>query len=131
MTAGAHPGPAPDATSPGAMTSGTPRAAAAPSWRWRRWAILLSVAGQLITISALVGTDSPPHTWPSFLLASAPAPLAGLAALTPRRYALAATVIAAVVLVAGMAGTLVHTGLFFLPALVALAGGGVLLWRER
>jgi len=115
-----------------AATSVAQSAAAAPaSWRWRRSALLLAIFAQLITVSALVGTSSPPHTWPSFLLAAAPAPLAGLAALAPRRFALAATVVAAVVLVAGMAGAVLHTGLFFLPALAALAGAAVTLWRER
>jgi hypothetical protein len=35
------------------------------------------------------------------------------------------------ILVAGIAGGILHTGLFFVPALVALAVGGVKLWRER
>jgi hypothetical protein len=35
------------------------------------------------------------------------------------------------ILVAGMAGGIVHAGLFFVPALVALAVGGVMLWREQ
>jgi hypothetical protein len=35
------------------------------------------------------------------------------------------------VLVAGIAGGIVHTGLFFVPALVALAVGSAGLWRER
>ena len=34
------------------------------------------------------------------------------------------------VLIAGIAGGILHTGLFFLPALVVLAVGGVKLWRE-
>jgi hypothetical protein len=37
----------------------------------------------------------------------------------------------AAVLITGIAGAWDHTGLFFVPALVALAVGGVLLWRER
>jgi hypothetical protein len=36
-----------------------------------------------------------------------------------------------VVLVIGIAGQITHLGVFFLPALVALTGGAVLLWRER
>jgi hypothetical protein len=35
------------------------------------------------------------------------------------------------ILVAGIAGGILHTGLFFVPALVALSVGGVKLWRER
>jgi len=35
------------------------------------------------------------------------------------------------ILVAGIAGGILHTGLFFVPALLALSVGGVKLWRER
>jgi hypothetical protein len=35
------------------------------------------------------------------------------------------------VLAAGIAGGILHIGLFFVPALVALAIGGVKLWREQ
>jgi hypothetical protein len=35
------------------------------------------------------------------------------------------------VLVAGIAGQLTHTGLFFLPALVVLAVAAIRLWREH
>jgi hypothetical protein len=34
-------------------------------------------------------------------------------------------------LVAGIAGGIAHIGLFFIPALVVLAVGGVKLWREQ
>jgi hypothetical protein len=34
-------------------------------------------------------------------------------------------------LIAGIAGGITHIGLFFVPALVALAVGAVKLWRER
>jgi hypothetical protein len=34
-------------------------------------------------------------------------------------------------LVAGIAGSIVHTGLFFVPALVVLAIGGLKLRREQ
>jgi hypothetical protein len=36
-----------------------------------------------------------------------------------------------VVLVAGIAGQITHTGVLFLPALVTLAVGGAKLWREQ
>jgi hypothetical protein len=36
-----------------------------------------------------------------------------------------------VVLVVGIAGQVSHTGVFFVPALVTLAVGGVKLWREQ
>jgi hypothetical protein len=42
-----------------------------------------------------------------------------------------ATAAGVLVLVAGIAGAIGHTGLFFVPALVVLAVGGVKLWRER
>ncbi len=35
------------------------------------------------------------------------------------------------VLLVGIAGGILHTGLFFVPALVALAVGTVKLWREH
>jgi len=35
------------------------------------------------------------------------------------------------ILVAGIAGGILHTGLFFVPALATLAVGTVKLWRER
>jgi hypothetical protein len=57
--------------------------AAPPGWPWRRTALFLASAGQLITISALVGADPTAATWPSVLLAVAPAPLAAAAAFAP------------------------------------------------
>ena len=42
-----------------------------------------------------------------------------------------AAVVGVLVLVAGIAGAVLHTGLFFVPALVVLAVGGLKLWRER
>ena len=42
-----------------------------------------------------------------------------------------AGVIGVLVLVAGIAGGILHTGLFFVPALAALAVGTVKLWREH
>jgi len=51
---------------------------------------------------------------------AAPAPVNRLAA-----------VIAVLVLAAGIGGSILHTGLFFIPALVVLAVGGVKLSREQ
>jgi len=105
------------------------------SKRWRTGAFLLAGAAQLITISALVSimrSDNPiPATWVALLLATAPAPLAAAAAFTRAPIVRLATLVAAVVLVAGIAGTVLHTGLFFAPALVLLVVGGVKLWGER
>jgi hypothetical protein len=107
------------------------RSPAPPSWPWRRTALLLAGAAQLITISALVGADPIAATWSSLLLALAPAPLAAAAAFAPAPVNLLAAVAGIAVMVAGIAGQLTHTGLFFVPALAVLAVGTVKLWREQ
>ena len=107
-----------------------PPVPAPPSWAWRRAALILAGAAQLITISALLGQDPPPVTWASLLLALAPALLAAAAAFAPGPVNMLAAVVGVLVLVAGIAGAVPHTGLFFVPALVVLAVGGVKLWRE-
>jgi hypothetical protein len=107
------------------------RAPAPPSWAWRRGALILAGAAQLITISALTSADPLAVTWSSLLLAIAPAPLAAAAAFLPARLARPAAAICVVVLIAGIVGGILHTGLFFLPALVALAIGTVMLWQEQ
>jgi hypothetical protein len=116
---------------PSDPADGSPRAAEPGSWPWRRAALLLCIAAQLITIAALEGADPVPATWAALLLAIAPAPLAAVAAFAPARVARVAVVAAAAVVVAGIAGQVTHTGLFFVPALVALAGAAVRLWREE
>ena len=123
---------APASASPGT----SPRAAAAvsavpPSWPWRRAALFLAGAAQLITISALVGADPVAVTWSSLLLAIAPALLAAVAAFAPAPVNLVAAVAGVGVLVAGVIGQVTHTGLFFVPALVVLAVAAVKLWREQ
>jgi len=120
------------ASGPAAGSADTPAAVAAPaSWRWRRAALLLSGAAQLITISALQSADPLTVTWAALLLAVAPAPLAAVAAFGPARIARVAAPLAAVVLVAGIAGEITHIGLFFVPALAAMAVAAVLLRREE
>jgi hypothetical protein len=104
---------------------------APPSWPWRRGALLLAGAAQLITISALVGADPLATTWSSLLLAIAPAPLAAIAAFSPAPASRVAAVVAAAVLVAGIVGQITHTGVLFLPALAVLIVGAVKLWGER
>jgi hypothetical protein len=104
---------------------------APPSWPWRRAALLLAIAAQLITISALVGADPIAATWSSLLLALAPAPLAAAAAFAPAPVNLLAAVAGLAVLVVGIAAQVTHTGLFFVPALVVLAIGALKLWREQ
>ena len=122
--------PAGISPAPSTAAAGEPRPAP-PSWPWRRSALLLAGAAQLITISALLGQDPPPVTWASLLLALAPAPLAAAAAFAPGPVNMLAAVVGVLVLVAGIAGAVLHTGLFFVPALVVLAVGGLKLWRER
>ena len=116
----------------GPATPAAPSTAAPPSWPWRRGALILAGAAQLITISALVTSDYPlAATWWSLLLGIAPALLAAAAAFAPAPAGRLAAVAGVLVLVAGIAGGIVHIGLFFVPALVVLAVGTVKLWREQ
>jgi len=104
---------------------------APPSWAWRRGALILAGAAQLITISALNSVDPLAVTWWALLLAIAPAPLAAIAAFAPSPVNRLAAVAGVLVLAAGIAGKILRIGLFFVPALVVLAVGGVKLWREQ
>ena len=100
-----------------------PVAAPAPdSWPWRRAALLLcdSPAGGHDR-RAFRSADPIPATWAALLLAVAPAPLALMAAFAPVPIARLAAPLAVVVLVIGIIGQVTHTGLFFLPALAAMA----------
>ena len=124
--------PADTSPAPGAATPAAPEPVPAPpSWPWRRGALFLAGAAQLITISALNSADPLAVTWASLLLAIAPAPLAAAAAFAPARLNLLAAVAGVLVLIAGIAGEILHIGLFFVPALVVLAVGAVKLWREQ
>jgi hypothetical protein len=123
--------PASASTAAHPALSAQSRRSATRSWPWRRGAMLLAGAAQLITISALVGTARPPLTWAALLLAIAPGPLAAAAAWGPPPVNLAAGLAGIVVLIAGIIGAVTHTGLFFVPALVVLAIGTAMLWRER
>jgi hypothetical protein len=125
---------APVDTSPAASIAIPADARAAvvsPTRRWLLAALLLAGAAQLIIISALVSVDPLAVTWWSLLLAIGPAPLAAAAAFAPAPVNRLAALAGLLVLVAGIAGGIVHVGLFFVPALVALAIGSVGLWRER
>ena len=113
-----------------AATRTTAAVPAPPSWAWRRGALILAGAAQLITISALVGADPLANTWASLLLAIAPAPLAALAAFSPAPANRLAAVAGAVALVVGIVGGITHTGVLFLPALVVLIVAAAKLWRE-
>jgi hypothetical protein len=105
--------------------------AAPRSWPWRRTALLLAGAAQLITISALLGSDPIPVTWASLLLAIAPAPLAAAAAFAPAPVNRLAAAAGVPILVAGIAGQITRTGAFFVPALIVLAVAAVRLWAEQ
>ena len=123
----AQAGGSPD-TSPAATAVVSP---APSSWPWRRAALFLAGAAQLITISALVGAEPVPATWSSLLLAVARGPLAAAAAFAPTPVNLLAAVAGIAVLVVGIVSQAAHTGLFFVPALAVLAIGAVKLWREQ
>jgi hypothetical protein len=118
------------ATARGTSTAAVPSRFPA-SRRWLHGALILAGAAQLITISALTSADPIAATWSALLLAVAPAPLAAVArfARTPANRLAAVAAIAAIIV--GGAGQVLHTGLFFLPALVVLAAGAARLWRER
>ena len=113
------------------VAAAEPAAPVPASQLWGRAAFLLAGAAQLITISALTSADPLAVTWSSLLLAIAPGPLAAIAAFAPARVARPAAAVALVVLVAGIVGGVLHTGLFFLPALIVLAVGTVKLWQEQ
>jgi hypothetical protein len=119
------------ATAPDSARKLSTPAPSAPNGPWMMAALVLASAAQLITISALMSVDPLAATWASLLLAIAPGPLAAVAAYAPAPVSLPAAVAGVGVLVAGIAGEITHIGAFFLPALVLLAIGAVLLWSER
>src|ERR1039457_2731152 len=57
-------------------------------------------------------------------------PIGVSAAVTPARICRVAAPLTAAVLVAVIAGEITHIGLFFVPALAAMAVAGIMLWRE-
>src|SRR5258708_11530713 len=99
--------------------------ASSASRPWRTGAFLLAGAAQLITISALLSVDPITATWAALLLAIAPAPLAAAAAFMPAPIARLAALAPAAVLVAGLAGAVLHPGLFFAPPLLCSSSAGV------
>ena len=82
---------------------------APPSWPWRRAALFLAGAAQLITISALVGADPIPATWSSLLLAVAPAPLAAATAFASAPVNLLAAAVGIAGLAVGIIAQATHT----------------------
>ncbi len=122
---------APASPASAAPAIGSVPVAAPPSWPWRLGALILAGVAQLITISGLNSVDPLAVTWWSLLLAIAPAPLAAVAAFAPGPLNRLAAVAGVLVLIAGIAGGILHIGLFFVPALVVLAVASVKLWREQ
>jgi hypothetical protein len=125
MTVESAPAPTPQTERESLWRRTTP-----PSWPWRRRAILLAGAAQLITIAALVSVDPLGVSWWSLLLAIAPAPLAAVAGFAPVPVARLIAWVAVAVILAGLIGGVLHTGLFFAPALIAGVVGAVKLSRE-
>jgi hypothetical protein len=96
---------------------------------WLLAGLLLAGAAQLIDIAVLTSADRLPASWWLLLLATAPAPLAAVAAFAPPKVARLAVGVVVAALVAGVIGGITHNGLFFAPALVALVIGGLRLWK--
>jgi hypothetical protein len=123
--------PPPD-TAPAETSENAQDVASSPaSWPWRRAALLLSIAAQLITIAALERRG--PH--PGYLDGGAASDRARAAGpggrVRPAPVARMAAPLAVVVLVVGVIGQMTDTGLFFVPALAAMTVAAVRLWRER
>jgi hypothetical protein len=119
-----------ETTSPLIISDRVARRSAIPSWPWRRGAMLLAGAAQLIAISRLVSADPLAATWAAVLLASAPVVLAAATAFLPARIGRLTAVAGIVVMVIGIIGAINHTGLFFVPALGVLVVATITLWRE-
>jgi hypothetical protein len=112
------------------------RRSAIPSWPWRRGALLLAGAAQLLAISSLTRNSNPvPATWVPLLLAIAPVLLAAATAWAPVRIGRLTGVAGIAVLLAGTIGAIGQSGMqyavFFVPALIVLIVGTIMLWREQ
>jgi hypothetical protein len=70
-------------------------------------------------------------TWAALLLAIAPAPLGAAVVFTRPPVAWLAAIAGAAVTAVGIGGAISHTGLFFVPALVAFIVTAVQLRREQ
>lgn len=106
-----------------------------PSWPWRRGAMLLTGAAVLLAISSLIrGSDPVSATWVPLLLAVAPLPLAAATAFLPAGIGRLTGVAGIVAMLAGTIGAIGQAGMqyavLFVPGLIALIVGTVMLWRE-
>jgi hypothetical protein len=99
--------------------------------QWRRAALLLTGAAQLITIASLTYLLRPGATWAALLLAIAPVPLVAGTAFAPRSVARWAVMAPIVVMAAGLTGWATHAGWLFAPALAALIVLCLRLWDHR
>ena len=99
--------------------------------QWLLAGLLLAGAAQFIAVAVVTSADriASPAPWWAVLLATAPTPLAAVAAFAPRTIGRVAVVLAVAAVLAGLIGGIAHNGLFFAPALVALVIGGLRLWR--
>ena len=119
----------------GRQTEVTPRyivpAPRARNGQWLLAGLLLAGAAQLIAVAVVTSADriASPAPWWLVLLATAPAPLAAIAAFAPLAVGRVAVVAAVAAVFAGLIAGITHNGLFFAPALVALIIGGARLWR--
>jgi hypothetical protein len=77
-----------------------------------------------------VSVDPLAVSWWSIMLAIAPAPLAAVAGFAPAPVARLVAWLDVAVMIAGIIGGVLHTGLFFVPALVVLVVGARKLGRE-
>jgi hypothetical protein len=123
------------ATSPLIISPRVAMRSTIPSWPWRRGALLLAGAAQLLAISSLTRSSDPlPATWVPLLLAIAPVLLAAATAWAPARIARLTGIAGIAVLLVGTIGAIGQTGMqyavFFVPALVVLIVGTIMLWRE-
>src|SRR5215472_10498529 len=118
-------GAAPAGSSPEAPPEAPALDSPAPAgWPWRRAALFLAGAAQLITISALGGCRSRPS---GLVVAAA----GGCARAAGSYAAFAPAPVNLLAADAGIAAQATHTGLLFAPALVVLAVAADGLWPEQ
>jgi hypothetical protein len=122
-------------TSPLIISPRVAKRSTIPSWPWRRGAMLLAGAAQLTAIGCLTRSSDPvPATWVPLLLAIAPIVLAAATAFAPARIARLTGIAGIAALLAGTIGAIGESGMqyavFFVPALIVLIIGTIMLWRE-
>ena len=125
-------GAAPAGSSPEAPPEAPALDSPAPAgWPWRRAALFLAGAAQLITISALGGCRSRPSGLVVAAAGGCARAAGSYAAFAPAPVNLLAAAAGIAVLAVGIAAQATHTGLLFAPALVVLAVAADGLWPEQ